>query len=269
MCIFAIHNVSVTDQQCSWKRPGQSKDVWTVKELYPPPKKYKALSREVTSQEKADFQQGLSELRRFTALGWIMSPEPIQSPPTEPPIPTMQKIIKEKKQDVSSVLSALAITEEQRDAVNTYTLSQRADPAWFELRRGRLTASNFGYVLATKQDRPSKSVLERVLGQKCLDGVKAIQWGIINEKEGIRILEQALLVKVEPSGLWLTSSGILGATPDGLVGASAVVEVKCPYKFRNATIEEAMASKGFYLHKEGQEIKLKDNHPYWHQVVTN
>lgn len=78
-------------------------------------------------------------------------------------------------------------------------MKQRDNSRWFELRRGRLTASHFGYVLAVKQERSSKSLLKKALGKTCLDGLKSIECNISNEKEGIQCLE--LAVGIELSGL--------------------------------------------------------------------
>lgn len=33
---------------------------------------------------------------------------------------------------------------------------------------------------------------------------------------------------VEETGLWLYSSGVLGASPDGLINDGKILEVKCP-----------------------------------------
>ncbi|KAL2097811.1 hypothetical protein ACEWY4_007018 [Coilia grayii] len=235
--------------------------------MYPPPREYRALSQEVSVPEKEAFRRGLSELGRFTGLGWLMSSEPPQPPPSRPPIPTVHSVITSATQGgLTAIIAALAITEEQRRAVHIYTLQQQNNPAWFELRKGRLTASNFGHVLATKPDCPARAVLKRVMGQSSLGGVKSVQWGIDNEGEGIRALQEKVGIHVEPSGLWLTKSGMLGASPDGLVGNSAVVEVKCPYKHRNTTVEEAIQDAAFYLEKKGHQYHLKTTHPYWHQV---
>ena len=65
---------------------------------------------------------------------------------------------------------------------------------------------------------------------KDLSGVKAIQYGIQNEENGINAFEEESGMEVIQSGLWLSESGVLGATPDGLVGETDLVEVKCPYK---------------------------------------
>ncbi|KAL2091163.1 hypothetical protein ACEWY4_013426 [Coilia grayii] len=102
--------------------------------------------------------------------------------PQTPPIPTVQRAIHlEKQRGAAAVIAALAVTEGQRDAVQLLTHLQRHSSDWMELRRGWLTVSHFGYALATNQDCPAKSVLKRIMGHQCLDGVKAVQWGIDNE----------------------------------------------------------------------------------------
>ncbi|KAJ8381087.1 hypothetical protein SKAU_G00018650 [Synaphobranchus kaupii] len=92
--------------------------------------------------------------------------------------------------------------------------------------------------------------LWHVLRKQCLDGVMAVQWGVANEREGVKALQSVTGITMQESGLWLSPSGILGASPDGLVGDNALVEVKCPYRERDMTISAAAQSPGFCL-KEG------------------
>ena len=66
--------------------------------------------------------------------------------------------------------------------------------------------------------------------------------------------------------MWLHHSGVLSASPDGLVGEDSVLEAKCPYTHRDLTIEEAIKTSNFYLEKKDGEIVLKRDHVYWHQV---
>lgn len=71
-------------------------------------------------------------------------------------------------------------------------------------------------------------------GEYNLDGVKAIQWGRTHEKGAIEHLKQCYNLNIKPTGVWLTNSGLLAASPNGLIEEEeAVVEVKCPYTFRN------------------------------------
>lgn len=145
------------------------------------------------------------------------------------------------------------------------TTGQRNNPNWHLFRCGRLTASNFGAVLRSK--RVTASLLARVLGkQQALDGVLSVQWGIVNESEAIQAFTTATQMPVEESGLWLSPSGVLGASPDGLVGSSAMLEAKCPYNAREKSISEAVQNKDFCVSLEGGVYSLHRDHPYWHQV---
>ena len=133
-------------------------------------------------------------------------------------------------------------------------------------RKGRLTAGNFGPVLTAKRVTPS--LLKRLMGEYDLSGVKAITWGVNNEKEAVNAYEKSNCLKAEPTGIWFEESSIPVATPDGLVGQKGILEVKCSYTFRNSTIEEAMKSESFYLDKQKDKIELKRDHKfgYWHQI---
>jgi hypothetical protein len=83
---------------------------------------------------------------------------------------------------------------------------------------------------------------------------------------------------VQNAGLYLFPCGYLGSTPDGIITSTSselpgkgVLEVKCPWKHRNATINEMVqaelndkeSKKGFYLTKT---LSLNNQHNYWHQV---
>ncbi|CAH3159306.1 unnamed protein product [Porites lobata] len=49
------------------------------------------------------------------------------------------------------------------------------------------------------------------------------------------------------TGIWFDSSGILGASPDGIVDDRTVLESKCWYTEQNLTIDEALNSTSFHL----------------------
>ena len=72
---------------------------------------------------------------------------------------------------------------------------------------------------------------------------------------------------VEQTGLWLHESGVLGASPDGLVGKNNVLEVNCPYTVRNMTIRDAVKNDAFcFRANEDGSYTLKEDHMYWHQI---
>ena len=90
--------------------------------------------------------------------------------------------------------------------------------------------------------------MNRLVTHNDLSKVKAINWGVTNENEGLKVFTEVL--PIQESGLWLTLCGTLGASPDGLVGDNAIVEVKCPYTHRNAEIVEiAEKQSDFYIEK--------------------
>lgn len=112
------------------------------------------------------------------------------------------------------------------------------------------------------------SLLKRLLGEYDISRVKAVQWGVNNEAEAIKAFTNLTAKTVQETGLWLDGSGILGASPDGIVDEDSVLEVKCPYTERNMTMEEAVnTSPNFCLKKtESGQYALKEEHVYWHQV---
>lgn len=101
-----------------------------------------------------------------------------------------------------------------------------------------------------------------------MSGIKAIQWGITHENEGLKALSHIINKKIDLCGFFLSASGVLGATPDGIIDEDFIAEIKCPYKFRNVLLTEALQedrSYIFYYNDEGQ-LSLNKSHPYYHQV---
>ena len=71
---------------------------------------------------------------------------------------------------------------------------------WHHVRKGRLTASNFGSVLNAGRITPS--LLKRLLGEYDLSRVKAIQWGVQNEAEAINHFRKFTGLPVAETGKW-------------------------------------------------------------------
>lgn len=145
------------------------------------------------------------------------------------------------------------------------TNGQRDNPKWHLVRKGRLTASNFGCVLNAKRVTPS--LIKRLLGEYDVSRVKAVLWGTNNESEAVKSFQTLTALPVESTGVWLDKSGVIGASPDGLIGNKHVLEVKCPFTQRYNTIAEAMENASFCLKKNADgKYELKTDHVYWHQV---
>lgn len=272
--IHGIHNLSRTDVECQWRKRKSSTSLSTqaVTEMFPPPKKYSALSRKPTQADRSALYEDLKEYGRFTGLCWLISPEPPVA--NQLPFPTIEEIIFSdeflqaagRQQQLDCLVRLSRLQETDILSVSELTAGQRDNPAWFLARRGRLTASNFGSVLKAKRITPS--LVKRLLGEYDLSRVKAVQWGVNNEEEAIKAFTLKTGLAVKETGIWFHSSGILGASPDGIIDDETVLEVKCPYTERNLTIAEAVESATFCLEKceSGQCYTLKKDHVYWHQV---
>ena len=273
--IYGIHNISRTDVECQWRKrkSNTSLSSQAVAEMFPPPKKYIPLSRKPTEIDRAELYRDLKEYGRFTGLCWLLSPEPPVA--SKLPIPTIEEIIFSEEflqarglqQQLDCLVRRCKISREQIQTISETTVGQRDNPAWHLARKGRLTASNFGCVLKAKTVTPS--LLKRLLGEYDLSRVKAVQWGVNNEEEAIKAFNVQTGKTVKDTGIWFDSSGILSASPDGIVDDDTVLEAKCPYTERNLTIEEAVKSSTFCLEKcetEQTGYALKKDHVYWHQV---
>ena len=114
---------------------------------------------------------------------------------------------------------------------------------------------------------PPPSLIKRLLGEYDLSRVKAVTWGVNNEQEGSKAFTRLTGQKVMETGIWLDTSGVLGASPDGLAGDDAVIEIKCPYTQRNMMIADAVLEDKFCLGRsQNGNYFLKQEHVYWHQV---
>ena len=273
--IYGIHNISRTDVECQWRKrkSNTSLSSQAVAEMFPPPKKYIPLLRKPTEIDRAELYRDLKEYGWFTGLCWLLSPEPPVA--SKLPIPTIEEIIFSEEflqarglqQQLDCLVRRCKISREQIQTISETTVGQRDNPAWHLARKGRLTASNFGCVLKAKRVNPS--LLKRLLGEYDLSRVKAVQWGVNNEEEAIKAFNVQTGKTVKDTGIRFDSSGILGASPDGIVDDDTVLEAKCPYTERNLTIEEAVKSSTFCLEKcetKQTGYALKKDHVYWHQV---
>ena len=255
--------------ECQWRnrKSNTSLSNQAVSELLPPPKHHCALSRTPTHTDCSAFYEDLKKHGKFTGLCWLLSPEPPVI--SNLPMPSIQEIIysdqflraRGVKEQLDCLNRSSKLDEEKIVRISEITVGQRKNPAR-HIARGRLTASNFGSILHAKRITPS--LLKRLLGEYVLSRVKAIQWGVDNEREAIRAFTLRTGKTVKEAGIWFDSSGIIEASWDGIVGDETVLEAKCPYTEQNVTIEEAVKSKTFCLEKSesGQGYPLKKGHVY-------
>jgi putative phage-type endonuclease len=111
--------------------------------------------------------------------------------------------------------------------------------AWFQARLGRVTASRVADLVAKTKSGYSTSranymaelIVERLTGARVAEGFTsaAMQWGIDNEPDARIAYEFATAAMVTEIGfVGHPSIDAGGASPDGMIGADGLVEIKCP-----------------------------------------
>jgi putative phage-type endonuclease len=115
---------------------------------------------------------------------------------------------------------------------------EQKSPEWFKARLGKVTASRVADVMARTKSGYSASranymaelICERLTGQPAERfSNAAMQWGTDNEphaKASYSFMRDAAIEDVGfvPHGSILD----FGASPDGLIGADGLIEIKCP-----------------------------------------
>ena len=160
--------------------------------------------------------------------------------------------------------------------LNTVTKGQSDSVEWFQQREGRITSSTAHSVLHTCMQNPAKSILKAICFPDNKElRVPAVMWGKQHEKDALRDYEQTMKTMVPQHVNWgREKAGLLVDLDLPFIGASAdsvsscvchgkrVVEVKCPYSFRDKTLQEFLQDPKCYI----QNNTLKNNHKYYTQV---
>ena len=111
------------------------------------------------------------------------------------------------------------------------TETRQGTPAWFDARRGKLTASNFGAAAGVCPWVSRNKALRIAIGQEEWKGdLRACIWGTKNEKNAVKDYMIRTGNVVTHKGLFTHPDyPWLGGSPDGLVGTEGIIEVKCPF----------------------------------------
>lgn len=118
--------------------------------------------------------------------------------------------------------------------IGAITRGQSRNKRWLEKRSTRITASHFYAVCNVKDENAKKNMARNLINPQTF-------WSdaILYEKTAV---EQYLklydgTVRAEESGLFIIKDyPYLAASPDGLIGDSILLEVKCPYTARHTAI---------------------------------
>ncbi|CAL8234377.1 unnamed protein product [Boreogadus saida] len=168
--IWVEKNVSRTDVECAWKRAKTpSTDQIAAKRVseMTPSTTQAGIKRPVTQEDKDWVQANLSQLGRLTGIGWILSPET----PRTLPIKTFEGLVTnpdyaEAEDKALHLLSSFVVTNREKQQIERATVGQAKNALWSAYRQKRITASNFGLVLAAvKRKSYPPSLFKTLLGQ--------------------------------------------------------------------------------------------------------
>lgn len=179
------------------------------------------------------------------------------------------------KQLCEKIIFSIRSSDEQNEYLEENTRKQSKSRLWHQYRAGRITSSNFYAAVHTDIDKPSTSLIKKIVYGQTVNTV-AIKWG--NNNESIALEEYTSYVGLSHTNLHVKNSGFvinkkypfLGSSPDGLVECDCcgkgAIEIKCPFKYKDedpCTIDD----RHFCLEPHDLcDNSLKVEHPYFYQV---
>lgn len=153
-----------------------------------------------------------------------------------------------------------SVTESIVRTVEQCTRHQAECNSWFEMRFGRITASN---VYEAAQSRTlSGSLQEKILGAAVPLESEAVNRGKRLESKVLKVVAKEKKIQIIKGGLFLRKDyPIFGASPDGL-STEYVIEVKCPSKQKriDAYIKDGIIARKFYFQIQMQMMFVGKKH---------
>lgn len=165
------------------------------------------------------------------------------------------------------MLDSLKLSKTEISKFETQTRLQSQSPLWYRIRKHRLTASNIGEIF--KRRKENKTLVERLKSTRHVT-TAAMRQGIASEPFAASEYAKCLNNQVN-----LYACGVvvnywapwLAATPDRkvynprMVPMFGLLEIKCPQ------VSSVLEAK-YLLKDETGQLKLKRNHSYYYQVLT-
>ena len=178
-------------------------------------------------------------------------------------------------------LESLQIALFDVQAIEERTRTQTACPEWFQLRKGRVTASLNNKIFSIKTSRGFTSLAAKLVQGDTPNefSQRKMDFGKFHEPIAIEHYEKFMAannhhVQVEPSGLILDHVNyIFGATPDGKITDPSedfpfgILEVKCSEEYKNNDPADIvyLSKNPCIVHDDGV-FKLSSDHSYFAQI---
>ena len=186
--------------------------------------------------------------------------------------------------DVEDFYNSINYSKEDISNINELTQGQATNEAWYEMRIGLLTASNFAKAVKyiDNKKEPSKSFMRSLMGENRLNDLNLpapLKWG--REKENVaremyfRLLRrQHRCLAVKESGLLISEEyPVLGCSVDGICTCKCIpphppkiIEIKCPYSMRNENPKDVAIKSNCIYDKSSGNWNVTPNSPYYVQI---
>ena len=154
---------------------------------------------------------------------------------------------------------SLALSEAEITKISADTSEQGSSSLWLQLRRSRLTSSNFGVVCKRRASTPVANLVKNLLYRSISSNVSSLRWERENEDTArmaycTEMAARGTPVSTQRVGLIISAEKPhLACSPDDLVEDKSIsnkhgtVEYKCPYSARELSpVEACMKIKNFY-----------------------
>ncbi|XP_053390353.1 uncharacterized protein LOC128553251 [Mercenaria mercenaria] len=136
-----------------------------------------------------------------------------------------------------NAIQVTKISKSQRETLEVYTRGQEKNERWFEEREKRIQSSNYHRICHATERTNHDQLAASLVHPNKLKQNEAMKHAHKYEKEAIHRHEKDNKVKVNSCGIFVSSTHpYLGASPDGVVNQTLIVEVKCPLTAKNKDI---------------------------------
>lgn len=147
-----------------------------------------------------NFRETLVNLSVPVGFSWLLQPEIESITSIHLLVDSIESLVLDKRCQylvnskdfvtlINYVKAKMYVTDLSIIQVAKDTVGQINNDLWYKYRKNRLTARNFGQVLAaSKKDKFSKSLFKSLSNDTNLIGIHSIQWGMSNENSAIDVL---------------------------------------------------------------------------------
>lgn len=139
-----------------------------------------------------------------------------------------------------------------RPVFRVIVMIEQRTPEWFKQRVGKITGSRVGAILGLNPWMKSKDVMRSMVrefhgAESEFKGNVATEYGTKFEQYAQDDFEIEHGLEVEETGFHVKKGADwLGASPDGLIGNDAVLEIKCPYGARETGVFKPLSDQLHY-----------------------